>query len=384
MNCQHANICGACDWISLDYSQQQEQKQERLRKAFADAQLVLPEQLGFVAYAEGGHRDRMDLAYRYDKESGEAQLGFYDRHGQAVFSVQNCPLMSPKMAALFHDIKSIFQPKVAKLSLRLRVSPHSLRGIWLDMANVDIKYLLEEQSFLRQLAAKVDVIEIGQRRKRLALTPKGLALVTPQAEKWFSTKLSDGRSFDLWMHVASFSQSGLIANHQIAEVLFDLAGDGHGRYLLELCGGVGNLGFAMASHGFQVLSTEWDRSFIALAESNKQEFPWPDRIDFERLDAHKATPALAKHLRKADLVLVDPPRSGLRDSLNVFTEISPQELPTSILYVSCFLDSLVTDLQHLQTLAYRCTAVSLLDQFPHSKHCEYIVKMDRQQGSQKT
>ena len=71
--------------------------------------------------------------------------------------------------------------------------------------------------------------------------------------------------------------------------------------------------------------------------------------------------------------MVDPPRSGLRSGLEVFEDLAEEELPDRLLYISCFLESLAEDSKKIQDMGYRITKVNLLDQFPHSSHCEYIL-----------
>ena len=47
--------------------------------------------------------------------------------------------------------------------------------------------------------------------------------------------------------------------------------------------------------------------------------------------------------------------------------------PQYILYVSCFLNSLIQDLTRLVQYDYKVKSIVGVDQFPQSSHCEWVV-----------
>jgi len=77
----------------------------------------------------------------------------------------------------------------------------------------------------------------------------------------------------------------------------------------------------------------------------------------------------------ADLVLVDPPRRGLDESLRVALADAP---PPRLVYLACGLESLISDLVVLQGgggLALR--GLEVFDFFPFTEHVETLVWLDR-------
>ena len=77
----------------------------------------------------------------------------------------------------------------------------------------------------------------------------------------------------------------------------------------------------------------------------------------------------------ADLVLVDPPRRGLDESLRTTLADSP---PARLVYLACGLESLISDLTVLQRaggLALR--GLEVFDFFPFTQHVETLVWLDR-------
>jgi 23S rRNA (uracil1939-C5)-methyltransferase len=84
--------------------------------------------------------------------------------------------------------------------------------------------------------------------------------------------------------------------------------------------------------------------------------------------------AVLPQLRKPDLVVVDPPRSGLGD--RVARLLASAGAPR-VTYVSCDPATLARDLVPLQAAGYRVEQVHLIDLFPQTYHLENIVQLVR-------
>ena len=79
---------------------------------------------------------------------------------------------------------------------------------------------------------------------------------------------------------------------------------------------------------------------------------------------------LSKHL-PADLVIVNPPRTGL-DPLATDSLVSSK--PAHIIYVSCDSATLARDLAKLKA-AYAITGMQCFDLFPQTTHVETVVEL---------
>ena len=74
-----------------------------------------------------------------------------------------------------------------------------------------------------------------------------------------------------------------------------------------------------------------------------------------------------------DLVIVDPPRSGL-DKKTINSLISSNV--KNIIYVSCDPITLVRDLD-LLNYKYKINSIKLFNMFPRTYHCESIAVLER-------
>ena len=101
--------------------------------------------------------------------------------------------------------------------------------------------------------------------------------------------------------------------------------------------------------------------------------PMQSRSETERGRVGKgAVPQKVVH--RPDLIVVDPPRSGLGD--RVAGALASANAPR-ITYVSCDPATLARDLVPLQAAGYRVEAAHLVDLFPQTYHLETIVQLVR-------
>jgi 23S rRNA (uracil1939-C5)-methyltransferase len=77
---------------------------------------------------------------------------------------------------------------------------------------------------------------------------------------------------------------------------------------------------------------------------------------------------------KPDLVVVDPPRTGLGDEI---TRLLAGTGAETLIYVSCDPATLARDLRTLNDIGYAVSAITLADLFPQTFHLETIVQLQR-------
>jgi 23S rRNA (uracil1939-C5)-methyltransferase len=73
-----------------------------------------------------------------------------------------------------------------------------------------------------------------------------------------------------------------------------------------------------------------------------------------------------------DLVVADPPRSGMLAESHQLAALRPRRL----VYVSCDLPTLVRDLRVLLAAGYGLRRVQPIDLFPQTHHVELVVTLD--------
>jgi len=179
------------------------------------------------------------------------------------------------------------------------------------------------------------------------------------------------RCDDLHFRISAGSFYQIHANAD--ELLYDpalaMCGDVRGKRVVDGYGGVGTFGLRLAKAGAaSVTIVEESASACRDAEHNAKAnaLGGVDVVNTPFGGAHLPTPI--------DLLVVDPPRSGLGPkAIARIVAAAPQR----VLYVSCSVESLAKDLVTLTTNGWRVTAARLADLFPHTEHVELLVMLER-------
>ena len=109
---------------------------------------------------------------------------------------------------------------------------------------------------------------------------------------------------------------------------------------------------------------------IANAKRNKM-----DNIRFYCDDAGKFMTKMAANGQHADVVFMDPPRSG---SDEAFLSCVAKLAPKRIVYISCGPETLARDLGVLKKRGYKVEKMVGVDLFPMTQHVETVVLLSQQ------
>jgi 23S rRNA (uracil1939-C5)-methyltransferase len=80
-------------------------------------------------------------------------------------------------------------------------------------------------------------------------------------------------------------------------------------------------------------------------------------------------------MEKPDLVVVDPPRTGLGPEI---TTLLAEVAAPALVYVSCDPATLARDLRALLGCGYAIQSITLVDLFPQTFHIETVVRLRRE------
>jgi 23S rRNA (uracil1939-C5)-methyltransferase len=178
---------------------------------------------------------------------------------------------------------------------------------------------------------------------------------------------ADGLTFRL--RFSSFYQVHRDAGALLYRPALQLAGDLRGRRVVDGYGGVGTFGLRIAKAGaLEVEIVEDNPVACGDAIHNAR----ANGLDSVRVI--EAPFASAGFMNAPDLLLVDPPRSGLQEPgvARVLAAGAPR-----LLCVHCSAESLARDLEGLCAGGYAVADVRLCDLFPHTEHIEALTLLER-------
>jgi 23S rRNA (uracil1939-C5)-methyltransferase len=148
---------------------------------------------------------------------------------------------------------------------------------------------------------------------------------------------------------------------QVRDFAVRQLGDVGGRKVWDLYAGIGETTAQLAARGAQVESVELDRRAVAEAEA---------RGPTARRHVGRVEDVL-RRLRRPDLVVTNPPRSGMDERVSLELE---RLRPARVVYISCDPATLARDLQRMPQL--RLMLVQAFDLFPQTTHVETVAVLE--------
>ena len=371
--CPYFAHCGGCHYQHASYEHQLQIKESILRETLRrTAKLELDAPIQVHPSPPWNYRNRSRLQIRTQPEF---LLGYFQQSSQEVLAIEQCPISSP---LINRGIAAVWQlgrdEKVPEEVVEIEF-----------FANADDSKLLVElgcseaarrasiRAFAEQLKeAASEIAGVGAFRQRTHGLPERLPSVGDDfliyATQRGALRVSAGSFFqtnrhriDELVHIVTQSRSGDIALDLYAGVgLFStaLAGDFRHIVSVELSQtSTGDLSYNLPSNGETVQATT--EQYLARMENS------------ERIGKGAN---LTYPFHKPDLAVVDPPRTGLGESVaRCLTNLGAPQ----IVSVSCDPATLARDLKVLLADGYRVAQAHLVDMFPQTYHIESVFVLDR-------
>ncbi len=134
--------------------------------------------------------------------------------------------------------------------------------------------------------------------------------------------------------------------------------------------GVGTIGMWLANMAKEVIGIELNREAVESANMTAKKLKIKN-IHFYNDDVNVKLPALIKDGLLPDVVVFDPPRTGLdAKTMDLIMKIEPKR----IVYVSCNPSSLAKDLNILDE-KYKINYIQPIDMFPMTSHVECVCQL---------
>jgi 23S rRNA (uracil1939-C5)-methyltransferase len=312
-----------------------------------------------------GYRSRARFALFRDGQ-GKAALAYHEEGSSRLVPITECLLLAPPLNRMLASLNRLL-PWSEKMGLQ-EVSVTASAG-----TEEVVNQYLAERATGREAKAWFDrVREDGPIRGQALMAGRGL-----QARRWAEGEMAltervAGCTFRI--SDGSFAQANWKLNAALVEGVKSWALDGLGASplrVLELYAGIGNFGLPIAREGALVTLVEGNRAVLADARENAK-INHIGRCRFRAVSAEAMLAASATG--EYDLVVVDPPRTGLsKEVLAGLIRVGPKR----ILYVSCDPPTLARDLRAVVAAGYRAARLQGYDMFPQTMHIETLVELVR-------
>lgn len=370
--CPHLDVCNGCPTMRVPYSEQAKAKlktvQNTLQYYVESVEWVPAESLLF-------YRNRADFWY-----DPAQKLGFRSKNDRFEgVHVPECQLVSPRAQKLYQFLQSRI--------IELGFAPYSV---------------LEQKGFLRYVVFR-ESKSTGQLIATLiTFTRDHETEMNTLAQEILNQKLGEGI---VWMHhpglndsvdgeiirewgqpILTETMNGISfsynmkcffqTNPRMAEKLQHYVTElvSSNQSVLDLYCGVGLFSIPLAAKGNWVKGIEMGKDSIVFARKNAHALGLnDDSFSFEVGDAPKKLQEMEKTNEKYDVIVLDPPRSGL--SKKIWRRVLRLN-PKQIVYISCNVSALKRDLEWLEEYAeFKLENARAFDLFPHTEHVETVVNI---------
>lgn len=165
----------------------------------------------------------------------------------------------------------------------------------------------------------------------------------------------------------NFHVNRLLTEHVVSEA----RARGHQSFADLYCGS-GNFALPLARAGLSGLAAERVVSSVRCAQAAAHEQGLRN-VRFQHGDAIELAAGWSNSESKVDLVIVDPPRAGVRVGLETIADLACK----SIAYCSCNPETLERDVSFLKTMGWDVEQVTAFDMFPGTRHLEVVAWLSR-------
>jgi 23S rRNA (uracil1939-C5)-methyltransferase len=197
----------------------------------------------------------------------------------------------------------------------------------------------------------------------------GAACTTLEGRDWIEETLG-GVTFRL--PPATFVQVNADAAAGLLDAVVAAAGDVDGQEVLDLYGGVGAYGIALAGRGARVTVVDADGAAVRCGREAARRSG--RGAAFVRADARRFLDREGQAGRRPHLVIANPPRTGCGPGV---AQALGALAPARLIVVSCDPATLARDVKQLRGAGYRLLRAVPFDLFPQTAHVETLLLLER-------
>ena len=382
--CPYAKKCGGCDYQGVEYIGDILPKQRPLRSIkrinfFPPSYIHRGRRRKHYA-AQNHYQHKVHAAFDCTRR-GQIVAGAYRKNTHDVVDIESCMIEEQESDEIIRDIKDMLRSFRIKtydedtgygLLRHVLVRKGYATGQIMVVLVLASPILPSKNNFVKALRKKhpnitTVVLNVNDKRTSMVLGDRNITLY---GKGFIEDKLC-GCTFRI--SPGSFYQVNPVQTELLYEkAIHEAHLTGKERVIDAYCG-TGTIGIIAAKNAGEVIGVELNRDAIRDAVINAKRNDIRN-IRFYNDDAGKFMVEMAQKGEKADVVIMDPPRTGSDEAfLSSVVKLSPER----VVYVSCGPETLARDLKYLTKHGYTVKRATPYDCFPYTEHIETVVLLCR-------
>lgn len=371
--CPNFGKCGGCQYLNMPYEKQLEVKQKWISELLKPFCKLHP----IIGMKDPYHyRNKVHAVMARDKK-GRIISGVYKEGTHFVLPVNRCLIEDEKADEIIGTIRELlpsFKMKVYDEDTGYGFLRHVL--VRVARATGEIMVVLvtaspvfpSRNNFVKALRTKHPEIttivqNVNNRGTSMVLGDKETVLYGPG----FIVDVLCGCRFRI--SSKSFYQVNPVQTELLYNLAIQAAGLTGKETVVDAYCGIGTIGIVASAHAKEVIGVELNKDAVRDAVTNAK-MNQVKNIRFYANDAGRFMVQMASEGAKADVVFLDPPRSG---STEEFIKAVKVLSPKRVVYISCGPETLARDLKVFEKCGYKAKEAWGVDMFPMSGHVEAVV-----------
>lgn len=375
--CPVLNLCGGCQLLDMEYAKQLDFKQKQVEELLKGLCPVKP----IIGMKDPFHyRNKIHAVFDRDKK-GNIISGIYEENTHHVVPVEKCLIENQKADEIIGTIRGMLK------SFKIRTYDEDtgfglLRHVLIrkGFSTGEIMVVLvtaspvfpSKNNFVKALREKhPEITTIVQN-----INGRGTSMVLGDKEhvlygKGYIVDELCGCRFRI--SSKSFYQVNSVQTEILYEKALSLSGLTGRELVVDAYCGIGTIGIIASKAAGKVIGVELNQGAVRDAVNNAK-MNGIDNIRFYCNDAGRFLVNMAEQGENADVVIMDPPRSG---STEEFMDAVGKLGAGKVVYVSCNPETLARDVRYMKKLGYRAVEAWPVDMFPETDHVETIVLLSK-------
>ena len=372
--------CGGCQIQELDYQKQLDIKTNEVKQVIARIGKLNDVLIHDTIGMEKPFRYRNKAQFPIQSINNLPSIGFYKKKSHDIVETDKCVIQHDINDKIVKIIKtyinaynvSIYDEKSHKGLLRHLVTKVGFTTgevmVVLVANGSKLPYLNELTSVLKENIPgfKTLVVNVNKEKTNVILGKENIII-------YGDGKINDYIG-DLIFEISplSFFQVNPLQTEVLYNKALEYADLKENDTVFDIYCGIGSISLFLAQKASKVYGIEIVSDAIKDAKINAK-LNNLDNVEFYVGKAEEVVPKMYSEGKKANVVVVDPPRKGCDEKV-LDTIISMK--PDRVVYVSCNPSTLARDLKYLDEHGFKCVEIQPVDMFPHTMHVECVAKLE--------
>jgi len=396
--CKHFGTCGGCKQQDLDYNTQVNFKQILVKETFEhiggltdfEIEEIIPSEKSFY------YRNKMEFSFADKRWLTKKEIGKIDiidkdfslglhipRIFDKVLDIEECFLQSEISNKILNFSRQFFKERKTPIystkthtgylrNLVIRQSRHT------EDLMVNLVTSKEDDELMTEYSAKIleSVPQITTIINNINLRKASVAIGDYEKVYHGTGFIYDKiGSYTFRISSNSFFQTNTLQAEKLYQTALDFAELSGNEILYDLYSGAGAIAIYISDKAKKVYAVESSETAINDAKENVK-INNVENVEFICADLFKSFLPIAekKKIPKPDVIIIDPPRSGMhKNTVKDVIKLNPKK----IVYISCNPATQARDIKIMVEAGYKLEKIRPVDMFPHTNHIENVALLNK-------